>query len=748
MFPLILLVAVNAQNSSTILCPEGCATGCLTDNTCRRCSVGYDNDNSCMNCEWYNRNLNMKTIYLKNDSKCVKFDSLILKDSWLPPEEFITEIQIDEPIVFDLDESSDIDTGFCFYKNKYRFGKWFKLLYNVKNSSHVRFDISQIGSENTVVTIDVTNSAREQNSDCYAHTVSNVNTNSKRLHVPVVSPYKDDPQRNMDDFYFYIFVHLGQFSKVTIELNAKVQNGRSVSSRFNLTLNNTKYLTEHPGEFITWDVPLEEYGTLTQPICYSTYRMKYIAFNVEFNGTGKLLIDATVDGKMNYLQEYDMIFEQQSDLKCVQGWSGRRHGVLSEDAKAGAFVTIDANENVERHFAFISEDQRSNFVVKFSVICPENCNYENGLGTCSPSEGKCRCKKGYGGSNCHKLCYYDNNWQISPNDNLCYFGSEKCDEYCNCEEGTVFVDHRCLSEECASGSIGINDECSAKSEGCTPTCKCDSSRGFHMSSSGICLSNLCGFVTDPESKNSCIPKGISAEIIAVIVVLSSVFGLAFLITLTILLFFVIQYKKTDIELFKQQQPTYHFYITGSLNKTPSVENRYLIDPITLDFGKGTEATAIMDTRFQRIDLRNMSKNKYMMIIFHTPNSPKYNFHFDPQVVIIRPRSGTRTITCYMTIYCTTKLRGMKIPYTVWFSQSRRTLNELSMLLKDKNFDEWTNEQQKHFEKLSKTVLKRFHHYFTISTDAASSTHIDMDELNMSDKPIAEGAMGRVYMGSY
>ncbi|ELP91874.1 serine-threonine protein kinase, putative [Entamoeba invadens IP1] len=778
----IIIVIVNSMNSSTIFCPKGCATKCLTNNTCGRCMVGYDNDNSCMTCEWYNRNLHMTSVYIKKDTKCTRFNSLILKDSWLPPEKFITEIKIDEKVVFDIDESSDIDTSFCYYKDRYRFGKWFKLLYNIKNSSHILFEFSQLNVDKSLVNIDVTNSLKKQRGDCYAHTTSESKTNSKQLYVPVFSPYNNDPKRNTEDFYFYIFIHLGQLSKAKIELKTQVQNSRIFPPRFNLTLKDTMYLSEHPGKFILWNVPFEEHGAFAQPICFPTYRMKYIAFDIEFVETGKLVIDATGSGKMNNLQEYDIVNGDKTTLKCIQSWSGRRHGVFSENEKAGAFVSISANEKVKRHFAFISENQRINFVVKFYVICHENCNYKHGFGTCLPTIGKCKCIKGYGGSNCHKLCYYDNTWQISPNDNLCFFGSERCNEYCRCEEGTVLVNHRCLSKECARGEIGINDECYPNSEGCTPTCKCDSSRGFYMSSTKRCLSKLCGngkkntyydyngniirteecdngtncqkdcrcidgFITDPKSENDCIHKGLSVDFTIFVVIVSCVFVPAFVMAFAMLIFFITRYKKTNIEVFKEQQPTYYFYISGSINKKLANESLYFIDPITLDFGNGTEATEINDTHFQQIQVKNKSRNKYMMVIFHTPNTPKYVFHFDPQVVIMRPRASS-CVTCYMTLYCTTKLRGMKIPYTVWFSKSKIIFSEIALLLKDKTFETWTNVQQKKLEKISKTVHNRFHHYLTISTDAASSTHIDMDELSISEKPIAEGAMGRVYMGSY
>ncbi|ELP85334.1 protein tyrosine kinase domain containing protein, partial [Entamoeba invadens IP1] len=192
---------------------------------------------------------------------------------------------------------------------------------------------------------------------------------------------------------------------------------------------------------------------------------------------------------------------------------------------------------------------------------------------------------------------------------------------------------------------------------------------------------------------------------------------------------------------------YHFYINGSVNLEPGKSSKYNMSPEYLDFGNDTKPTEIRDTRFEKIEVKNYSRNKDMMIIFHTPNNPKFVFHFEPQVVFLSPRR-MKLVTCYMTINCTTRIRGMKIPYTVWFSKSKSSLLEIAEHLKDKNFDVWQADDQTKMDHLCKKVIRHIHHNFTISTDAASSTHIDMDELNISENPIAEGAMGRVYIGSY
>ncbi|ELP84338.1 tyrosine protein kinase transforming protein ros, putative [Entamoeba invadens IP1] len=106
------------------------------------------------------------------------------------------------------------------------------------------------------------------------------------------------------------------------------------------------------------------------------------------------------------------------------------------------------------------------------------------------------------------------------------------------------------------------------------------------------------------------------------------------------------------------------------------------------------------------------------------------------------------MTVYMTLHCSTKIRNMKIPYTVWHSKSKKTLVRISEILKGKTFEDWTPTDKKNIERLCEDVSVRTHCYFTIKTEATSSTQIDMDELNITETPIAEGAMGKVFIGNY
>ncbi|ELP89050.1 protein tyrosine kinase domain containing protein, partial [Entamoeba invadens IP1] len=236
--------------------------------------------------------------------------------------------------------------------------------------------------------------------------------------------------------------------------------------------------------------------------------------------------------------------------------------------------------------------------------------------------------------------------------------------------------------------------------------------------------------------------------IIIVVVFFDLGILAFaLFVVLIILKLVSNIRKVDINTFRTQQICYHYYLTGSTSAEPSKEEKYNIDPINLDFGNETKPTDVGDTRFEKIEVTNYSRNKYLMIIFHTPNNPKFIFHFDPQVLFVRP-NGKKIITCYCTLFCTTKVRNMKIPFTMWQSTNKKVLNDIAELLKDKTFETFTQQDQTEMNKLKKNVSRHKHYYFTIRTDASSSTQIDMDELNIYETPIAEGAMGKVFIGNY
>ncbi|KAL7719157.1 Protein kinase domain containing protein [Entamoeba marina] len=102
----------------------------------------------------------------------------------------------------------------------------------------------------------------------------------------------------------------------------------------------------------------------------------------------------------------------------------------------------------------------------------------------------------------------------------------------------------------------------------------------------------------------------------------------------------------------------------------------------------------------------------------------------------------------MTLNCTTKVLGMKIQMTFYFSKSKDNLNDIAELLKNKTFENWDDDSREKMNILMKNIKYKYHGALTIQTDAVNSVSLDMDEIQISEIPIGEGSMGKVFFGKY
>ncbi|ELP92465.1 serine-threonine protein kinase, putative [Entamoeba invadens IP1] len=602
----------------------------------------------------------------------------------------------------------------------------------------------------------------------------------RNIRVPKKSPYPNEPDRQ---FNYYLFISVTNFCDVKLQISVDSANGKIFRPFLTIDQKYADDLFAHIGVPLSVYFPMQNEGFFGYPACIGNDVYKTLFVEVEFTGNYSLLFDGRKNNRMQFFQQILIEKDDQGIERatCVDVWVGERFGALAEKQKEGILVRVEGQSGEHKTFSFFSKDQDYDIEIDLSAICPDDCgSYEN-RGRCLPSERRCVCNPSYGGDDCHKVCYYDRKWLVD-NTNLCYFGAPGCDQYCHCNEGYIEKNHYCITPQCLAGKPGPKDECIAGTEACLENCQCLVKGGFVPTYEKLCKSKLCGnsriddlydssnvfmrreecdngtncnkycrcltgYITDPKDPKSCIKKEIGIGVIVSIVVGAVVVFIVILAILIFVLTFLLRYEKIDINIFKQQQPTYHLYISGSIRASPGKSSKYKMDPIDLDFGNETKATEIQDTRFQQIEVHNFSK-KHMMIIFHTTNSKKFIFHFEPQVLHLTPHSKVKIVTVYMTIFCTTKIRDMKLPYTVWTSSSKYTLNDIAMTLKDKSFENWTNDDEKKMTNLLKGVKMHMHYNLMIKTDSASSTHIDLDELNMSENPIAEGAMGKVYIGSY
>ncbi|ELP89117.1 protein kinase domain containing protein, partial [Entamoeba invadens IP1] len=669
-------------------CSPGCPDGCITQYTCTgECKTEYDNDRSCNNCRFNNPYLDTSDVYLTNGTDCILSTNKIIKadGSWLPPEKYLTEVFLNKPIKVRIDQNSYIDYGFCSKEKKYNLGQWFKLRADSITTDHFLIVITKENNTNYELISAVTESQRGQRKNCYGYTVMPEEKKYYRHQIPNIL------RDNITDLkYYYIFIRTKDYAFADFHLEISEQEGRlgRVLREFNQS--DITPLAFDLDKKISWDIDFADVAITGAPACIPQINMELAVFEIKFNGNYSVLFDARKQNRICYLQEYIQETDENGAIRttCVQAWDGKRYGAYKYIDNEGFLVRIKGSDKGKRTFAVMTNDQKALITLEISVVCPNDCNNERGYGSCSTREGKCICEDGYGGDNCHRKCYDKGTWNEDAN-GKCLFDSLFCDQYCKCEPGTTLKNHLCISSQCTSGHI-TGDMCKIGSDGCRENCECHAELGFFSDGQGNCKHELCGngkidtnplfteecdsgtncnltcyceegYVTDPKDVNSCYKPSISiGEIFGI--VFGSIIG--FIVVILILIIIIVLLVKTDkvsIETFKQQQPIYYLYINGSSKIEPSKLSKYDLKPTCLNFGNDEKATNVGDTRFERMVIKNRSRNKWMMIIFHVPNCPKYVFHFDPQVFILRPYSSVKTMTAYITIHCTTRIKGMNIP---------------------------------------------------------------------------------------
>ncbi|ELP86926.1 protein tyrosine kinase domain containing protein, partial [Entamoeba invadens IP1] len=465
MFACLLLLIVPSQSVATE-CSKGCSSGCISDYTCKRsCSDNYDQDNSCLHCSMIDTVNTSKPVFINNDNDCIKSTNRVQKTSWLPEEDNIQELFFKEKVEFNLNQNSDVDYSFCYNKQKYRIGKWFKYDMDNLTTDVVKLSVYKTSSCENNLIIDITNSPRSSpKATCISYTSMNYTYNGREIKVPKVRPPKIE---NGEKFYYYVFVSVSQICDVKIEVEVGSNIGKDAKPFIEIDQEIVNKLHENLGTALEISFPFEAEGYFAYPVCFQTRMYKCILFTLEYDGNYSLLIDGTKSNRINLLQEYKSTENEDGSQnnECVYLWTGQRYGVLAESQNLGVMLKIGGSPN-KRHFAMISTDQTASVELRISVICPDHCgeNDTNGArGTCVVSEKKCVCNPGYGGDDCHKLCYYNKVWQ-TDNTNLCYFGAPGCDQYCHCTEGRALKNHFCITNECLSGKTAPSDECIAGTE--------------------------------------------------------------------------------------------------------------------------------------------------------------------------------------------------------------------------------------------------------------------------------------------
>ncbi|ELP92059.1 hypothetical protein EIN_292880 [Entamoeba invadens IP1] len=708
---------------TNIICPPGCPSTCIANYTCRKsCSIEYDNDNSCNQCYRTDPYDNNSPVFIMDDDMvCHKFPQKVAVNAvsrWLPEDKYFTLLHLNVIANYTFDEQSIVDSSFCYHEHKYRVGKWYAFDSNEMTKDHFKITLEKtdVNDKQMELHLDGTNSPYySYTPHCYVHFYINSTSYITSGTFPL---RKNNGEDAKDKYLYYFFASIPTYTKkMSFSILIEEVNGLKLEPNFDLTQNIFDSLSKDLTKKLKFQIPFEQYGIFTNSAYMQNVFMKAILFTLQYEGDGSVFIDTRDDNRIVYMNELELEYDENGDFlkrSCVRLISGKKLDSIEQREKEGEVGQPNGihikvqGDGKKRYFSFLSQDYRAEITMALSIICPNDCNEESGFGRCDINEGKCVCEEGYGGDDCHLLCYYKNKWQITDNANLCYFGSRDCDQYCNCNNGKTSSNNLCVTCECAKGKLGNGDECIRNSEGCD-------SGGVNCNITCQCFE---GYETNPDDKLSCRQKGLSVGVIVAIVITSVISFLVLCGSLSFIVTCLLKYKRIDINIYKTQQPIYHFYINGATKACGYKFSRYMIEPTRLGFGNKNKLTSIGDTRFEKIEVKNLSKNKWMMVIFHTSNSPKYTFYFEPQVLYIRPRmASTYTITCYMTIHCTTRIRDLRIPYSVWFAHSKSTLSSIADLLKNKSFDNWTEDDKKKMAILCKNVKRRHYENFVITTDA-------------------------------
>ncbi|ELP89049.1 protein kinase domain containing protein, partial [Entamoeba invadens IP1] len=531
-------------------CSSGCIGGCLSDYTCLgQCKNTYENDTSCLLCkDIYHTAAAVSSVYLPHNNSCEQKTQIINKKKWLPPQSYMTEIYVDIPTVFKIDENSDIDYSFCYYNPKYRIGKWIKLNMTLVKAPFIAFNFSKTAPVD--VTVDLTLNQEEFSvGACTAHFLMSKNVTQRFFKGPNVPPTNPITGERYTEFMYYLFISTNEIADFEFSVHVVESVDKIWDVSFDIPPTEIDEIARS-GEKRDVYIEFETYGTFHFPSCMPSMLFKMAIFTIEFSGNYSVRLSTKKLNKMNYLQEFAV--EQDIDnhvtTSCVNVWNGALHGNQDQISNVGVeiklsstlkntnklefnysdpqnsnfvkkslisskysdikmvkvnnkYVTKSAqevilkNEGVDgpskkRYFAIMSQDYFNAITLEYEVICKNDCNMYKRQGFCLTSYSKCQCVDGYGGDDCHLKCYHNNKWQVTDTTNLCYFGTTNCDQYCACATGTTLVGHICISNECRSGKIGSGEQCKQTTEGCNENCYCDTNS--YVFKNNTCVPKTCG----------------------------------------------------------------------------------------------------------------------------------------------------------------------------------------------------------------------------------------------------------------
>ncbi|ELP95008.1 serine-threonine protein kinase, putative [Entamoeba invadens IP1] len=755
----LFLVVVYSQSN----CSLGCVDTCISPYTCGLCKEGYDNDNSCLYC------VSQKVsggIFLESSDGCTYYDKVTSATTWYPQTDIINFVENDTKVL-SINTNSYVDFGPCtFPSNNYRLCQWATVNLSTFTNTVFVMKIKRketAESKHPTLFVDFTPSQTSAIiPDCFVR--SEIQSDSGIVTIPLASVPKST-------VLLYVYFSINGLDTVDMEVSVFSDGNYTDYIQgvvFNQEMLNQLYF--YPDTNYTVVFNFSNITNFHPALCGSNVRGKFGYLELYLRGDYTISINSTEDNRNLYLIEVD------SYLHCFRVWTGERHGEYVMNNNSGIYVTFNAsNSPFRRQFLVASPDFSYEPKLVIKAICPDHCNSINGNGACFVTTGECVCNDGFIGRDCHRSCWYNNKWVYGDGVGMCYHGTEHCDDYCVCESGYINDNHYCLSRSCINSDMSSMKkyECDRNTENCMFNCTCQ--EGYisvnHRCALITCgndvldvgekcdgvpnCSEMCECINEYEEEgvlNKCVKKSMPAYVIVAIVVSITLFFVLVVSVTCGIIIFILTRKKPEEKIDLERQPSYYFTTSRSVNlvqdSTNDIPIKFYLSKKTLDFGNPTIPTEILTTRYENISFRNKSLSKSMMVIFHTPNDPKFILNFKPQVLFLSPISKAKTVTALITILCTTKIRGVQIPYTVWFAQSRSVLERIERILVNKSIQTWTQLDQISLDKEQVDVTLKYNGYLKIATDAAASMYIDLDELDLRTTPFEENDHHKLFLGSY
>ncbi|ELP88398.1 serine-threonine protein kinase, putative [Entamoeba invadens IP1] len=738
--------------SSNVCDNAGCAV--CKENVCDTCKAGYNTFNdACDTCQFYKSSepvsQNGNPLYMQVEGVCedVSQDTEGRTFTRAPVDPQNLDVTNVAQVVSVNSFSPLIPPCQDTYNtNDYVYGKWISVTLSAEGMISMTdfkiVDNSPVKSTNSSVFVEVATHQGESTECLSSFEMKNAATAQLKL------PYTS--------FYLFVGIKNGKSLEVSFSI---VTTEEKMKPKFEIDGNEFVDFIDDNTNHSSTGVPKtrivgNEGFVVRKMSCYEGF-VKGILFAVKTFPYRTIIIDTKQSQTLHYVEELDENFE------CKALHIGKKAGLTTtENSDDGVLFWVYSEIEETRLFFITLEGEETKLRVQ--VGCVNKCGEPEKRGQCVLSVFGCLCNSGYGYEECGELCYNGKSFS-SGNENGCYLDTTGCTKHCTCEDGYTIQGHYCQTPQCAQYGYS---QCKIGEDNCLINCECE--EGYVATPTYKCKLVTCGnkavdYGEDCDGGNHCNElcqciEGYESDLVGgceksgwkwyyYFLLIVGIFIVVIVLIIAIILIVAVNKKTTfDPDTIVRRQPQYFINFEQCQVYEPELDaTNFLISEMTLTFGDN-EFIDINKTYFNQITFKNLRK-KWMLVILHLPNSDKYVFHTEPEVLYIPPhRKGV--ITLFATLFCTTKINSMKIPTTVFTSKTRSVLNDIAANLKGKTEETYTPDMREEHLHLMKNIKSKFRLYLTLNVEAAASTDIDIDEIKMMETPIGEGTYSTVYLGSY